>query len=195
MEITVEAATINSRLLTLLITFLLSANSYALTLSKMRSLNEGTSVQTLTTDAKSLTLKKESNLFDKKLEPRLGVFTTDDKGKDISEAITSAVKQNPGDFTKDLSKLGHADLFKVDDKFVTPGSPLHLSLQKTFERLQTLHWTHQSGVELIFRKGKLIPIENGKQMKAQVFIPQMSCNNPAPPTLCKIKNQGLIYVE
>jgi hypothetical protein len=173
-----------------LLLIFLSFHSEAVTLSKVMSRPEGTSVQAYEIVKGKGKLIRKTNDFGPKNDLRLGVFTSKADLKKAEKKISSL---SPKEDYKNLT--GHGVYFKVNDKFVNPASPLQSQLEKVFASLQEKDWDFLEGIELSSDLTEMSEWESGKVKQKNIFPQSHYCEQVGKDQVCKFKDRGILYVR
>lgn len=172
-----------------LLLLFLADNSYAVTLSKIMSRPEGTSVQTYEINQGLGKLIRKTNTFGPANDLRLGQFNSKSDLKSIEKKITALIPAK--DFA---SPKSHEVYLKVNDKLVDPASPLKPKLEKLFASLQQTEWNFVSGIELSSDLTELSEFEDGKIKNKNIFPQAHHCSQLGKELVCLFKDRGILYV-
>lgn len=185
---------------------LLSFNSLALEFKKVKEDGASHHEQAFVLEEKKMTFIKKSNFFDSSEDYRIGTFSADIKNAVEIKKELEAIKEKIGvidDHLKangktfnDLSYKvpGHQAFFDLEGFVVKSGSEIFKELEKLFSVLSTQDWKMVEGIELTEKFAEIKTIKNDKVVKTEKFDIRFSCEKEAPPTICKVKNVGLILI-
>jgi hypothetical protein len=184
---------------------LFSSLARATTLTKARSLPEGSSLQKFTFTKSGITFDKQSNLFDSAEDFRIGIFKTEAKAVELQRQLekirldigtADRIMRSKNSSFNDLSgPVQHDDFFLVDDYIVTAESNQYKELEVIFKGLQKLEWKQVEGYQLSRDYQKVTPVASGKAGTPEPYHFEFSCSKPAPPAICGYKKHGILYLK
>ncbi len=169
--------------------FLIVLNAQAVTLSKIMSRPEGTSVQTYEIVKGQGKLFRKTNIYGPKDDLRLGLFTSKTNFKSTEQRINNLSPKEDFKIIED-----HRVFLKVNDKFVDPASPLQQKLEQEFASLQQAEWNFLDGIELTADLTEMSEFENGKLKQKKIFPQSYHCAQMNKDQVCKFKDTGILYV-
>lgn len=173
----------------LALVFALSAS--AVTISRVQSVPEGTSVLTYKIEKGKGTQERKTNAFGPENDYRLGTFVTKENLAKTEKAISALLV---GRKSTRNSPPEHAPFFMVNGQIITPGSPLSQALEKEFAKLQTTDWEFQSGVELATDLSELKEVKDGKITQKKPFAFDYHCDPMGKKKICRFDEGKILYV-
>ena len=190
----------------LLAMFLISS-VHATTLSQYQSSPNGSSVQTFDIGGNKTTFEKASNLFDKEKSYQLGSFSLNkdqiskEDMKKLEEILVKIkevdtfLQQKDSSFNDLADKSPHKSFLMLDKYRISQGSDLYPEVKKIFDKFQKLNWKQESGIKLSKDLKTLTTIKGGKEVKTEKFDFAFHCKDQAAPTVCALKDFGILFVE
>lgn len=186
--------------------FLFVGSSYALELEKTKQDAGSVHSQKFTLTPKESRFVKKSNYFDSKEDYRLGTLTTDVKNTEkivlkLKELLTQikiaddVLKQKGKSFNDiSLENPSHYSSYVLDGFIIKDESILYKDIDELFTKLQALDWKMDKGISLDSKFENLSYISKGKTQKTEKFNIRFSCEKPAVPTICFIKDYGHLLI-
>lgn len=189
-----------------LISILLISSSYAVELKKTKQDGNIAHLQTFNLTENASSFIKKSNYFDSKEDYRLGTFSLEAKETEkmvekLKESLAKIkiaddmLKQKGKSFNDiSLENTGHHSSYILEGFIIKSDSILFKDIDEVFKELQGLDWKMNKGVLLDNKFETLSYIANGKTIKKEKFDIRFSCEAPAPPTICFIKDYGRLLI-
>jgi hypothetical protein len=190
----------------LLIFSIFSGHVFALTLGQYSSSLDGTSVQAFDLNPKSVIYNKRSNLFDSKKDLSVGRFELErgqvENEKSIIiqalqkvQVVDKYLKGQNSTFNELSSKKPHESFIFLEDYRISQNSDLYPGLKSVFDNLMAKKWKQIDGARLSDDLKSISEMANGKVISTKPFHLLFSCNSGDVPTVCRYKDEGLIFIR
>jgi hypothetical protein len=178
----------------LLFSLIFSFSAWATTLEKIHSATEGTSRIVLSIDKKMAQFIKYSNYFDHKKDYRLGRFSLpSDKLESTDKKLKSILKSVSK--TNDSPLKPHESFFILEGKKISKDSTQFMELEKILTEARENVWNLEEGIVFSSDLKTKTIVKTGLKQSIRPFDFRFYCQKPAPPTYCKDKEYGILYVE
>jgi hypothetical protein len=137
---------------------------------------------------------KYSNYFDHRKDYRLGRFSlpsdklesTDKKLKILFKSVSK---------TKDSPLKPHESFFILEGKKISKDSSHFTELEIILSQARENAWNLEEGIELSSDLKTKTIVKAGLNQSIRSFDFRFYCQKPVPPTYCKDKDYGILYVE
>jgi hypothetical protein len=190
----------------LLVGLVLSSSVFGVSLGQYVDSLDGASLQRFEINSNSATYTKRSNLFDVKKDLSVGIFELEkDQLRDEKVILTKVLqkiqevdqylKTRKSSFNELSQKKPHESFILLNDYRISQHSDLYPELKSVFNKLMAKTWKQREGAQLSDDYKSLSVISRGKVISVRPFNLMFSCKKGDLPTVCRYKDEGLIYLR